>query len=212
MGNSQPQNSMGSAGRVIMFEGADEAGKTTLSTWLVERLGQSGYASEYISFPERTPGSLGSLIYDLHHDHNALKVEGIDPVSLQIMHAAAHVDVVRRRIIPMLRLGKIIVSDRYWWSLHTYGKANNVDPKVLDALTEIIEHEWGGIVPDIGFLLLREGLSSKGCGHLKLQDINSFYLALSRLESQKFPVETVLNNRGLNELKAYIWNKVLRVI
>ena len=55
-------------GRLIVFEGADKVGKTTLIEEFTSRLRESGVSSDHLAFPGKQPGTLGRLVYDLHHD------------------------------------------------------------------------------------------------------------------------------------------------
>ena len=55
-------------GRLIVFEGPDGVGKSTLAEQLTVHLREAGVPCEHLAFPGRQPGSLGHLVYDLHHD------------------------------------------------------------------------------------------------------------------------------------------------
>lgn len=55
-------------GNLYVFEGADGVGKSELSRRFFENLTRSGIDCEYLTFPGKDAGTLGKLIYDIHHE------------------------------------------------------------------------------------------------------------------------------------------------
>src|SRR5713101_3899196 len=103
-------------GNLIIFEGPDGSGKTTLSSALAETLLAKGMDCEHLAFPGREDGSLGKQVYRVHHDPRSAGIEALTPTSLQVLHIAAHIDAIESRIFPALHAGKSIILDRFWWS------------------------------------------------------------------------------------------------
>ena len=95
----------GDRGRLVVFEGPDGVGKTTLAEALVGELTCRGTRCEYFSFPGKDPGTLGRLVYEVHHDPKKFGIRDINPTSKQVLHIAAHVDAIERRILPALEEG-----------------------------------------------------------------------------------------------------------
>lgn len=144
-------------GNLYVFEGVDGVGKSSLAREFYTRLLKLGIEAELFAFPGRNEGSLGQHVYQLHHHPMDFGMTEIDPLSLQILHVAAHVDTVNRFIIPALTAGKVVVLDRYWWSTLIYGSASCLESDVLERLTEVEKLSvWKGIIPKLIFLIRRE--------------------------------------------------------
>jgi thymidylate kinase len=148
--------SVGQAGKLIVFEGPDGVGKTTLAHDLVSMLDKRGVRSIYISFPGREQGGLGKLIYDLHHDPTIMGVGSINSISNQLLHVAAHIELIASVIRPALADGCWVILDRFWWSTWVYGKINNVDESTLESMIGLELEQWRPFTPDIIYLLSRE--------------------------------------------------------
>ena len=114
-------------GHLIVFEGPDGVGKTTLARLLTRELEHRGCHCLYKSFPGQEEGSLGRLVYDIHHHPHKFGIEQMSPTSLQMLHIAAHVDAIERDIKPSLQRGHHIILDRYWWSTLAYGIVGGSD-------------------------------------------------------------------------------------
>ena len=128
-------------GRLFVFEGADGVGKSTVVEKVAEKLRKSGTDVLVLSFPGREPETLGNLVYAIHHDTTSQGIHEVSPASLQILHIAAHVDCLERRILPALIRGKTVILDRYWWSTVAYGTAVGISWRILNAMIVLRSEE-----------------------------------------------------------------------
>lgn len=143
-------------GKLIIFEGPNSVGKTSLSRRLAEYYTAQGEDCLLLSFPGHIDGTIGSLIYRLHHCPSELGITSISPSALQIMHVAAHVDAIESQIIPALKNGRTVILDRFWWSTIIYGQLNELPRKFLNSIVQPEIAVWGEIQPSAIFLLTRE--------------------------------------------------------
>lgn len=101
----------------VAFEGIDGAGLTTHAR-LTERY-LEGRGIKTILTKEPTNGLIGGLI------RACLRGEWkTDPMTLQLLFAADRSHHVHSLIIPALKSGKAVVSDRYFFSSLAYGSLN----------------------------------------------------------------------------------------
>ena len=142
-------------GQLIVFEGPDGVGKSTLAKAVAQILSDQGQPCRLMSFPGREEGTLGQLVYRLHHDAAALGVHAISETARQALHVAAHLDVLERVILPALASGQHIVLDRFWWSTLVYGRAGGLADHTLKALIEPELRLWSN-QPTTLFLVDRE--------------------------------------------------------
>ncbi len=142
-------------GRLIVFEGADEVGKTSLSRMLAGKLQMLGEEVVEFAFPGNAPGTLGAHIYELHHRPSKHLVPQLSPDSLQVLHLAAHLDAIERQIIPALIACKTVILDRFWWSTHAYGLASGVNPNIMQKIIELEQLKWGAFKPTMLFYIER---------------------------------------------------------
>src|SRR2546430_2362975 len=75
-------------GKLLILEGPDGSGKTTLAGAIVSALQLQGTDVRAEAFPGNAAGSLGQLVYRMHHDGGFQ----LGPNALQALHVAAHVD------------------------------------------------------------------------------------------------------------------------
>lgn len=114
-------------GKLIIFEGIDHVGKSTLIQLVSEKLLGCGIEALIYRFPGKTEGTLGKLVYDIHHKNSKLVNYTVDPFSLQLLHIAAHIDLLNSKILPAVKSGKTVLLDRYWWSTLAYAAGDNLD-------------------------------------------------------------------------------------
>lgn len=175
--------------KLFVFEGPDNVGKTTLSKAVEQALNASGVPCVRLSFPGDEPGTLGSLVRDLHHQVTPWASMEIAPAALQLMHVAAHLDVIERRVLPLLSAGTTVLLDRFWWSTYVYGQASGIPAAVLRLMLDVEESAWNGIRPAVIFLVERRS-----------EDVDRTlvdrYAALAA-EERRSPVLCLNNNRDI---------------
>ena len=183
--------------KLVVFEGADGAGKSSISTAFLGAVRELGIAAELLSFPGREPHTLGELVYRLHHNPDKLGVGSLTPASLQALHIAAHLDAIESAIVPALEAGTWIVLDRYWWSTWVYGVVDGIRRDVLRALIEAERLAWGDWQPAAVFHVTRkEPLREEPLD--KWQRLKAAYEELAEIEHRKYPIH-ILNNESTPE-------------
>jgi dTMP kinase len=161
-------------GKLVVFEGPDGIGKSTLVQNTKAFLERAQVSAEEVSFPGKTSGTLGHLVNEVHHFPGRFGLGSIDPLGLQTLHVAAHVDTIATIIKPALLSGRMVILDRFWWSTWVYGASAGVAPVLLDALVAVEKLVWGEFVPSVVFLLTRT------CA-LRAEQTQQDFVTLSRL-------------------------------
>jgi thymidylate kinase len=187
---------------LFVFEGPDDVGKTTIIKEVEKRLHMAGQAYACLSFPGKEQGTLGAHVYKLHHELAYYDVTQLSPLSLQLLHVAAHIDTIEQRILPLIREGKTILLDRYWWSTWAYGIAAKVPAPQLDAIIAIEKLVWLGVVPASLFLLSRQQ-------SLAPHTLVDAYKDLVRQESDNYPVIAIKNEDTVDSIADEITRRVL---
>lgn len=188
--------------RLFVFEGPDGVGKSTIITEVEKRLETAGRPSVCLSFPGKEDGTLGAHIYKLHHDPEIYGVEKMSPLSLQLLHVAAHVDTIEKRILPLLQAGVTVLLDRYWWSTMVYGLVSGVPKSYLESMISIEKSVWRCIAPSILFVLSRHESHCETC-------LISYYQDLIEQESKKYPVIQIRNDDSVATAGAEVAQRIL---
>ncbi len=101
----------------IVFEGIDGAGSTTQTDFLFKYLKSKNH--QIVKTCEPTDGPIGKLIRRaLAHE---LKFSW---ETLQLMYSADRADHLDKLVLPSVDSGKIVISDRYFFSTLAYGELN----------------------------------------------------------------------------------------
>jgi thymidylate kinase len=185
---------MSDPGKLVVFEGADGVGKSTLVGQTEALLKTAGVLFESYSFPGKEKGTLGWVVDQIQQDRNSFHLSGLTSLSLQALHIAAHLDHIEARILPSLRRGTWVVLDRFWWSTWVYGLAENVDATVLETLIRAEKQAWGSIVPSMLFLVSRTSSLRPEHSAEKHTVLSTLYRSLGDQENQKHPVCTILHD------------------
>jgi dTMP kinase len=185
-------------GRLYVLEGPDGVGKSTLAHAFSERLQTVGVPCELMSFPGKEPGTLGQHVYQLHHRPEEFGITTVDPTSLQVLHVAAHIDAIKRRIGPTLCSGTTVVLDRYWWSTWVYGIELGVSRASLKAMIQLEREHWKHALPDAIFLVHREIPLRAEHDLARFRRLNTLYLDLMA-QSRNEKVHTLTNADTVDE-------------
>ena len=180
-------------GKLIVFEGADEVGKSTLVAALESCLRSRGDDVLSVAFPGREPGTLGAHVYKLYHQPEAFDVGYLSPESIQLLHIASHLDVIHRTILPALLAGKTVILDRFWWSTLVYGIAAGGDRTTLEQMIVIEKAQWGKVQPAIVFFLARESPLQKVPDLAAWHRHQAAYQTLVEREMEHHPVTSIAN-------------------
>lgn len=193
-----------------MFEGPDGVGKTTLIGAVAQELAVEGHNVAIHAFPGREPGTLGALVYALHHDSTLLGVDNITPASLQLLHVAAHLDTIDRAIRHLLEAGVVVLLDRFWWSTWVYGMEAGVCQDTLQAMIEIEHRHWGEVRPDVIYLLRRAKPLREGCSSEAFSARSNAYEVLADREVARSSVFRVNNDGSVAEASALVLGSIRR--
>jgi thymidylate kinase len=188
---------MDKVGKLIVFEGADGVGKSVICSAFVKALNDRGIKVKHLSFPGKDVGTLGELVYRVHHDSTKCGVTSLTPASLQALHIAAHLDAIERVILPSLEGGMWVVLDRFWWSTWVYGVTDNIRHDLLSALVEAELCMWGSSKPSALFYINRDQpLREEPLERWK--GLTSAYEDLMHREEGKYPIHPIFNDSTID--------------
>lgn len=131
---------MVSKGVFICVEGLDGCGKTTQAKLLVRRLRRT---CDAVYTAEPSSGKIGRFIKK-HCLHGDKRVSGVVEA---LLFAADRFEHVQNTVLPALKKGRIVVSDRYIYSSLAYQGATGLD---LEWIEKINEH---AVRPDLAIFI-----------------------------------------------------------
>jgi dTMP kinase len=159
-------------GIFISFEGCEGSGKSTQAKLLAEALEGTGRKVVLTAEPGGTQISQRLREVLLDPEHTAM-----EPVTELLLYAAARRQHLAEKIIPALREGKVVITDRFSDSTRAYqGTARGLDMELIDTLDKIATE---GLKPELTIILdldEEEGLKrNRSCGkrdRLELEDVS----------------------------------------
>jgi dTMP kinase len=132
-------------GKLVVFEGAEGAGKTTQIRILGERLTKAGVSWVGVREPGGTP--VGDDIRDivLHQD------EELTAATEALLFMASRAELVAREIIPSLEKRDVVLVDRFFLSTYAYQIVGRGLPEAeVRAANRLAT---AGLIPDLTLLL-----------------------------------------------------------
>jgi len=133
------------AGAIVVVEGPDGAGKSSLVRALGARLLADGMQVLPVREPGGTPVAEAARRVALRSRHE------ISPVAELFLILAARADLVARVIRPALEAGQIVLADRFDLSTRAYQVAGRGLP--ADDVDAALRLATGGLVPDLTLVL-----------------------------------------------------------
>ncbi|SRR6266568_3932291 len=143
-----------SKGLYIALEGIDGSGKTTQVERLVSELQKQGKEVIHTREPRKGVGLIGKLIQDILHGK-----ANVSPVAFQYLFSADRQMQHQELILPALADGKVVITDRCFWSAIPYGlldtnepiEQNSIHQKLVAQSILSFYHEF--TIPDKTFYL-----------------------------------------------------------
>lgn len=136
-------------GIYIVFEGIVGSGKTTQSKLLVERLKKEFPRREIVWTREpggsEIAGAIRKVVQATEYE------ETMEPISEAYLYAAARAQMLRKVVMPIVKRGEIVVSDRsFVTSIAFQGAGRGLD---YDLVLKINEVAVDGMYPDLLFFI-----------------------------------------------------------
>jgi len=166
-------------GQLITLEGIDGCGKTTVATWLAQRLTNSRQYDEcfpesllkrsFVFTTEPTNGDAGRLLrtkMQRCEDASSKVSEETSPEMEQLeelfLFMADHADHLAKTVKPALKKGYVVISDRYSDSRVAYQGATlrDVIPKSMDWIHDL--HSPWSTTPDLTLFYSIDPTSAMG--------------------------------------------------
>jgi len=134
-------------GIFIAFEGGENCGKSTVSKFLVEKLNEMGFPTVWTREPGGTKCPVSEKIRKIIVDPK----NKICDISEALLFSASRAQHINKLILPCLKEGTNIVSDRFVLSSYVYqGIGRELGIPVVKIINDLA---CEGLEPDITFLL-----------------------------------------------------------
>ncbi len=192
-------------GILITIEGTEGCGKSTQVSFLGEILKEEGYPVEMYRDPGGT--TTGEKIREI------LLNFPLDPLSELFLYLAARRQLVKEKIIPSLRKGKIVIIDRFTDSTIAYQGYGRGLP--LEWIEKLNHRVTQGIKPHLTLLLLSStplGFKKKGENRIEKEKedfhkrVREGYLSLAKREPHRVKVIEV--KKGIEDTQREIYQVV----
>jgi dTMP kinase len=134
-----------SRGKLIVFEGAEGAGKTTQIRLIAECLAIAGATAVAVREPGGTPvgDAIRAILLDSEH-HMA-------PATEALLFMASRAELIAKEVAPALKHGSVVLLDRFFLSTYAYQIVGRGLPE--EEVRAANRLATSGLVPDLTLLL-----------------------------------------------------------
>lgn len=178
-------------GYFITFEGAEGSGKSTQIRKAAEFFVKRGRSVVMLREPGGT--RISEAIRAILLDKN---LKEMAPVTELLLYLAARAQIVREKILPALKAGKVVICDRFEDSTRAYqGFGRGLSMKAIEQASTLVR---GTLKPDLTFVLdidIAKGLKRGGRHDRIEREALSFhrrvrrgFLALAKKEPKRMAV------------------------
>ena len=186
------------AGKFIVIDGPDGAGKTTQAQLLAEFLSESGLDIARIRDPGGTTigDEIRAILLDRKHRQMSVQCE-------LMLYMASRAQLASEVIVPALAEGKCVLGDRYVSSTIAYQGAGGAN---VEAITQAARIAVGAVMPDLTVILdidselgltraAREGQADRiESKHIEYhRKVREIFLSQARNQPDRF---TVISGEG----------------
>ncbi|MCC7358419.1 MAG: dTMP kinase [Anaerolineales bacterium] len=126
-------------GKLVVVEGTDGVGRSTQIALLREWLEANGFAATETGLTRSELAAAGLK--------KAKRGHTMGDLTMNLFYATDFVDRLEKQIIPALRAGFVVITDRYIYSLIARAQVRGVDPQWIRAVLGF------ALVPDVVFYL-----------------------------------------------------------
>ncbi len=203
-------------GIFISLEGIEGTGKSTQAKLLSKHLSKKGYKTV------RTQEPGGTLISSqIRKVLLSTKHHKMDYMTELLLYNAARIQHIKEKIVPALREGRVVITDRFSDSTVAYqGFGRGISLKLIDSLDRIAT---SGMRPDLTILLdlevetgLMRNKHINKIDRLELEDVEFHrkvrkgFLELAAMEPER--IKIVKASKGLDEVHREIVKIVEKVL
>jgi dTMP kinase len=206
-------------GKLIVVEGTDGVGRSTQTALLREWLEANGYASVETGFTRSELAASGIK--------KAKRGHTMGDLTMNLFYATDFVDRLEKQIIPALRAGFVVLTDRYIYSLIARAQVRSVDaqwirdvlgfaliPDVVFYLKIDIEHLVPRVVNSQGFDYWESGSDYLKGGDLYENYVHYQAALLSQFDTmaQEYHFHVVDANKSVPEVFAELRDSIQTIV